>query len=107
MPEAPAWRFQKIIKPMFDLPAQHLLFRGRVLTCVADEVLDDGFVEIDEGRIKAVGRSADLGSTDATVVETEGTILPGLFNSHAHLAWDGVHDLAQQSLYDSPEIGAY
>jgi imidazolonepropionase-like amidohydrolase len=28
-------------------------------------------------------------------------------NSHAHLAWDGTHDLAQQSLDDSVEISAY
>ena len=28
-------------------------------------------------------------------------------NSHAHLAWDGTHDLAQQSLDDPSEISAY
>ncbi len=28
-------------------------------------------------------------------------------NSHAHLAWDGIHDLARQSMDDSPEISAY
>ena len=107
MPEPPAWRFQKIIKPMFDVPIGHWVLRGRVLTCVADQVIEDGFVELDAGKIKAVGRAADLGSTDAQVIETGGTILPGLFNSHAHLAWDGVHDLAQQAMYDSPEISAY
>jgi hypothetical protein len=30
-----------------------------------------------------------------------------MMNSHAHLAWDGVHDLARQSLDDGPEISAY
>ena len=34
-------------------------------------------------------------------------MLPGLINSHAHLAWDGVHDLARQSMDDAPEISAY
>ena len=33
--------------------------------------------------------------------------MPGMMNSHAHLAWDGVHDLARQSLDDAPEISAY
>ena len=28
-------------------------------------------------------------------------------NSHAHLAWDGIHDLARQSMDDAPEISAY
>ena len=107
MPEPPAWRFQKIIKPMFDLPTGHWILKGRVLTCLGDQVLENGFVEIEGDRIKAVGQSADLGETNAEVMETSGTILPGLFNNHAHLAWDGIHDLAHQSMYDSPEISAY
>lgn len=107
MPEPPAWRFQKIIKPMFDLPTGHWILKGRVLTCLGDQVFENGFVEIEGDRIKAVGQSADLGETNAEVMETSGTILPGLFNNHAHLAWDGIHDLAQQSMYDPPEISAY
>ncbi|MDR7417389.1 MAG: amidohydrolase family protein [Armatimonadota bacterium] len=109
MPEAPAWRFQKLIKPLFELPAGHRVLKGRVLTCRSDEVIEHGFVEIDGERIKAVGRAADLGTgpADAEIIETGGTILPGLCNSHAHLAWDGIHDLARQSLDDTPEISAY
>jgi imidazolonepropionase-like amidohydrolase len=107
MPEPAAWRYQKLIKPMFDQPHERVILKGRVLTCRGDEIISDGFVEIDGRTIKAVGSSADLGSSDAPVVETGGTILPGLFNSHAHLAWDGIHDLARQSLDDPPEISAY
>lgn len=109
MPEAPAWRFEKIIKPMFDLPAPHrLLAGGRVLTCRGGEIIRDGFVEIDDGAIKAVGSMSELGETSAQVLDCSGkTIMPGLINSHAHLAWDGVHDLARQSLDDPPEISAY
>ena len=55
----------------------------------------------------AVGAFADLGSRGTEVIDTGGTLLPGLFNNHAHLAWDGIHDLARQSLDDSPEISAY
>ena len=107
MPEPPAWRYQKIIKPMFDLPVEHRILTGRVLTCVGDEVIEDGFVEIEKGKIAAVGRLAEMGSRDVEVTHTEGTLLPGLFNNHAHLAWDGVHDLARQSMDDTPEISAY
>ena len=109
MPEAPAWRFEKIIKPMFDLPAPHrVLSGGRILTCRGDEIIENGFVEIQDGRIKAVGDASELGATSADVIDcTDKTIMPGLMNSHAHLAWDGVHDLARQSLDDPPEISAY
>ncbi len=109
MPEAPAWRFEKIIKPMFDIPAPPRILAGaRVLTCRGDEIIENGFVEIADGSIKAVGRLSDLGSASAERVDCSGkTIMPGLINSHAHLAWDGVHDLARQSLDDAPEISAW
>jgi imidazolonepropionase-like amidohydrolase len=108
MPEPSAWRYQKLIKPLADIPTGHRILKGRVLTCVGDDIIDNGFVEIDGDKIKAVGRAADLGATDgAEVIDTGGTLLPGLFNNHAHLAWDGIHDLARQSLDDAPEISAY
>ena len=80
---------------------------GRVLTCVGDEIIENGFVEIEGKAIKRVGRASDLGATAARVIETGGTILPGLIQSHGHLAWDGIHDLAAQSMDDGPEIAAY
>ncbi len=107
MPEQPAWRFQKLIAPMYESVVEHTILKGRVLTCRSSEVIEQGFVEISGGKIIAIGSAADLGDRGTEGVETNGTIIPGLFNSHAHLAWDGVHDLAQQSIYDLPEISAY
>jgi len=108
MPEPPAWRYQKIQKPIFDIPSPHRIFKGRVLTCVGDEIIEDGFVEVQNDRIACLGKVSELGSTDAEIVDCAGkTIMPGLIQSHAHLAWDGVHDLANQSMYDAPEISAY
>ncbi|MDE1156543.1 MAG: amidohydrolase family protein [Acidobacteriaceae bacterium] len=108
MPEAAAWRFQKITAPIMDIPVEHKVLVGRVLTARGDEVFENGFVEFKDGVIVAVGNAADRTDLDADyVVKTNGTILPGMFNSHAHLAWDGVHDLARQALDDSPEISAY
>ena len=62
MPEPPAWRYQKITKPMVDIPLGHHVFLGRVLTGIGDEVIDDGFIEIKEDKIEAVGIASELGS---------------------------------------------
>lgn len=110
MPEPAAWRYQKIIRPMFDLESPHRVFiNARVLTCVDDEIIEPGFVEVEGGKIMAVGKMSDLGSSIAgEIIDCAGmTVLPGMINSHAHLAWDGVHDLARQSMDDDPQISAY
>ncbi len=108
MPEPAAWRYQKLIKPMFDEKPLEGMLRGRVITCVGDEVIGDGFVELRGGKLVRVGRASELDDTGEAILELPGkTLLPGLMNSHAHLAWDGIHDLARQSLDDTPEISAY
>lgn len=108
MPEPAAWRYQKIIRPLFDMPSPRRAFvNARVLTCIGDQVIENGFVEIENGKIKAVGAMSDF-SSDADTVDCTGmSIMPGMINSHAHLAWDGVHDLARQSMDDAVEISAY
>lgn len=107
MPEAPAWKFQKILQPLAKRDPVSATLTGRVITGVAGEVIVDGYVEIEGGLITGVGLQAE-GSTDGReVIQTSGTILPGIINSHAHLAWDGIHDLADQALHDCPEISAY
>ena len=110
MPEPAAWKYQKITKPMFDAPVVERLFYGRVITCVGDEVIEDGYVHLKDGKIAGVGARADLASepAGAEVTDTKGkTLMPGMMNSHAHLSWDGIHELSQQSMFDAPEIRAY
>lgn len=106
MPEPAAWRYQKITKPMFDQPTPHLVLTGRVLT-MAGDLIEDGFVEINAGKIVAVGPRAAVTSPGAQTIETGGTIMPGLINSHAHLNWDGIHDLARQSMDDPREMSVF
>lgn len=108
MPEAAAWQFTspKRVPERHAGPAQFTL-RGRVWTGERGGTIESGFVRVDEGRITAVGQAADLGSDAGDVIDAAGTILPGLFNNHAHLAWDGANDLATQALEDSPELSAY
>jgi imidazolonepropionase-like amidohydrolase len=110
MPEAPAWRFRKLLQDLAPKSGVDAVLTGRVLTGVGEEVIEDGYVRIEGGRITGVGPSGGVPTTElegTRVIETSGTILPGLINSHAHLAWDGIHDLAAQSLDDAPEISAY
>jgi imidazolonepropionase-like amidohydrolase len=81
-----------------------------VFTGEVGGTIERGFVRIDDGVISAVGAETELGSGGEGTVELGGegrTILPGLFNNHAHLAWDGANDLATQALEDEPEISAY
>lgn len=110
MPEAAPWKFRKIIKPLFDLQKENILFKCRVIETKSLKVIENGFVEIDNGKIIKAGSQSDLDSSanSKKILELKDhTILPGLMNSHAHLAWDGTHDLAQQSLDDPSEISAY
>ena len=107
MPEPAAWKYQKITKPMFEAEAVDTVFLGRVLTCVGDEVIEDGFVHLKDGRIGAVGRRAEAPAGIDTLDTHGKTLMPGMMNSHAHLSWDGIHELSQQSMFDSPEIRAY
>jgi imidazolonepropionase-like amidohydrolase len=110
MPEAPAWQFKSVKRvPDRRTEPAKLTLRGRVFTGRRDGTIEQGFVRIEDGRISGVGPASELGSGDegGETVDTGGTILPGLFNSHAHLAWDGANDLATQSLEDEPEISAY
>lgn len=111
MPEAPAWKFQHLLQDLAVKKPVTAILTGRVVTAVDDTVIEDGYVEIDDGKIIDVGQDArsrlSKGVNGHEVIETEGTILPGIINSHAHLGWDGIHDLAHQALHDSPEVSAY
>lgn len=107
MPEPAAWKYQKITKPMFEAEAVDTVFLGRVLTCVGDEVIEDGFVHLKDGKIAAVGPRAEAPEGVGTIDTGGKTLMPGMMNSHAHLSWDGIHELSQQSMFDPPEIRAY
>lgn len=107
MPEPTAWKYQKITKPMFEAVAVDCVFFGRVITCVGDEVIEDGFVHIKDDKIAAVGPRGAVPNAPDTLDTHGKTLMPGMMNSHAHLSWDGIHELSQQSMYDAPEIRAY
>ncbi len=111
MPEPPAWKFQTLLQDLAIKKPASAILTGRIITAVNGLVIEDGYVEMEGGFIRDVGPDAAgrlaRGTNGNEVIETGGTILPGLINSHAHLAWDGIHDLAAQSLNDPPEVSAY
>ena len=110
MPEAAPWKFRKILRPLFELDQENILFKSRIIEPKTMQVIDNGFVEIEKGKITKVGKISELGNNLEVkkIIDLKNhTVLPGLMNSHAHLAWDGTHDLAQQSLDDPSEISAY
>jgi imidazolonepropionase-like amidohydrolase len=69
------------------------------------DIIEDGFVEMKDGKIAAIGPRAQMPA--GPVIETGGTLMPGMINSHAHLNWDGIHDLARQSMDDPKPISAF
>ena len=62
-----------------------------------DRTLEHRSVLVDSGRIETVG-DANLEATNATIVDGRGrTLLPGLIDSHVHIA-DDVHGALRQAL---------
>jgi imidazolonepropionase-like amidohydrolase len=83
---------------------------GLLIDGTGRDPVPNAVVVIEGDRIAAVGGKAEVrvDESSAQVIDvTDKTVLPGFFNCHAHLAWDSVHDLEEQSLYDSPAIAAY
>ncbi len=73
---------------------------GQVLTMEGDKVLQDGVVLVEGNKIKAVGSKAEVSvPANAKVVDISGkTIMPGLFDAHAHGS-QGVNQLIPQQNY--------
>ena len=69
-------------------PTGLVAYRGaRVVTMKGDEVIEDGTLLVDGDRVKAVGDAGSVAvPSEARVVDVAGrTIIPGLFDEHAHL----------------------
>lgn len=88
-------------------PARWLLRNGTVFDATDGTTREGHSVLIDGGVIAWVGPDDQAPGADA-VTDVEGrTIMPGLINSHVHLANDGSADLAAQVRADSTATAAY
>ncbi len=78
--------------PIDRLEGSRIALRGRVVTMNArNRVLNNAIVYIDRAVIVAVRHSTDsppVGFDDVQVVDTQGTIFPGLIELHNHLPYD-------------------
>jgi 5-methylthioadenosine/S-adenosylhomocysteine deaminase len=80
-------------KPVID-PAEgpQMVLRGQIVTMDGTRrVLKDGMLYIDKGSIvavKATGGAVPAGFEGVKVINTQGTIFPGLIELHNHLSYD-------------------
>ena len=66
--------------------AERYIYRAPFVVPVGMPVIPDGAVVTEQGRVKAVGRYAELKGMDAELVDYEGHVItPALVNAHAHL----------------------
>ncbi|MEM7444893.1 MAG: amidohydrolase family protein [Pseudomonadota bacterium] len=67
---------------------RHLFVADQVFD--GERVIEGGAVLVEDNRIAAVGRQADLGQPEGARVHSAPTLLPGLIDAHVHLAFSGV-----------------
>ncbi len=74
-------------------PSEQVVYQGaRVITMRGDEVIERGMIVVDQDRIVAVGAMGEYAvPMDARVVDLHGrTVIPGLFDMHAHLHYSAL-----------------
>ncbi|MEP7108484.1 MAG: amidohydrolase family protein [Ferruginibacter sp.] len=78
--------------PIDPMDGPQYALKGRIVTMNEDrDIIDDGILYIDKGRIVAVKKStaqAPAGFESIAIVDTKGTIFPGLIELHNHLSYN-------------------
>ncbi len=78
--------------PIDTMDGPQYALRGRIVTMSSRRsIVKDGIIYIDKGRIVAVAKSTDdapEGFANVSVVDTKGTIYPGLIELHNHLSYN-------------------
>ena len=89
--------------------ARRYIRAARVVTAGARGTIEDGAVVVDGSRIATVGPAAEvLARVPAAAVEaySDGTLLPGLIDAHAHLTLAGDRRTYEQMVLDPDEMMA-
>jgi imidazolonepropionase-like amidohydrolase len=60
---------------------------ARVFDGVSEQVVENGTIVVEDGRIASVGPTRDLSSNLEVVDLGDATLLPGLIDAHVHLVW--------------------
>ncbi len=87
--------------------AELLVKNARLIDGISDKPRDSVNVLIRDGKFEAITEEQIEAGPGTKVVDLGGkTMLPGLFDCHAHLAWDGLTDIRLQSENDSTALAA-
>lgn len=85
--------------------AVQTLLAARIFDGTGAPAIEDGFVRIEDGTIRDVGRRVELGSAAAGARNLgDATILPGLINMHTHLTCSASMNVLHDALHDSYEV---
>ncbi|HEY7115382.1 MAG TPA: amidohydrolase family protein [Tepidisphaeraceae bacterium] len=79
--------------PVDPAPTGRLALKGRIVTMADHRVIERGVVYVDSGVIVAVqeaGAPAPAGFTTASMIDTRGTVYPGLIELHNHLSYNAL-----------------
>ncbi len=92
-----------------DVPRGTIAFvGGKIITMEDDKVIENGIVIIKDNKIVSVGDSSTNIPSEATIIDIKGkTLMPGLFDAHAHGAQGEDEIIPQQNwkLYSSLSFG--
>lgn len=78
---------------------------ARVFDATGAPVIEQGFVQVEDGHIARVGKASDLGSAASSATDLgDVTLLPGLVNTHTHLTFSADADVLENALHDSHEM---
>jgi imidazolonepropionase-like amidohydrolase/Tol biopolymer transport system component len=98
------------LKLKSDIPDGKIAFKNaRIITMKGDEVIQSGTIVIEQNKITAVGKTADIAiPADAKVYDMSGkTIMPGIVDVHGHLhtSPDGVSPQQDWNYYANLAFG--
>jgi imidazolonepropionase-like amidohydrolase/Tol biopolymer transport system component len=92
-----------------DIPEGQVAFtNARIITMEGDEVIENGYVLVENNRIKRVGAGERRFGNRIHVVDCSGrTIIPGLIDVHAHLrpSYNGISPRQQWSYFANLAYG--
>jgi imidazolonepropionase-like amidohydrolase len=81
------------------------LLAARLFDGTGADAINNAFIQIEDGKVKRVGKREDLGSGAASARDLgDATILPGLINMHTHLTLSGTMQVLNDALNDTYEI---
>ncbi|EHQ30569.1 amidohydrolase family protein [Mucilaginibacter paludis] len=93
-----------------DAPTGKIAFKNaRIITMKGEEVIENGTIIIDQNKITALGKNADIAiPADAMVYDIAGkTMMPGIVDVHAHLhaSPDGISPQQDWNYYANLSFG--